>query len=278
MQIRCWGARGSVPVSGGRYLKYGGDTPCLDVRTCDGGVVVLDCGTGMRRLGVLLQEEGCREIDILLSHTHWDHVIGFPFFKPAYDPGVRIRLHGCPTLQGNLHRLLARTMCPPHFPVEFGSLAAQVSYHPCCDPVSIGSLLVEGIALSHPNVGRGFRLTQGKTSMVFLTDNELGFRHRGGRPFDEYVGFCRGADLLIHDAEFTPAEYERTRGWGHSTYLDALELAVRAGVKRFALFHHHQDHGDGEIDAMVAACHRILEQRGVGMDCFALAQDAVISI
>jgi phosphoribosyl 1,2-cyclic phosphodiesterase len=279
MQVRCWGARGSVPVSGERYLKYGGDTPCLDVRDREGRVIVLDCGSGMRRLGGLLQEEGCREMDLLLSHGHWDHIIGFPFFKPLYDKSTTIRLHGCPSLQGNVLKLLTRTMCPPHFPVPFSQAAANVEYVPSCShPVALGSVLMDSIALSHPNLGRGFRLTQDETSLVFLTDNELRFLHRGGRPFASYVDFCRGTDLLIHDAEFTPQEYEETRGWGHSTYLDALELAVSAHVKRFALFHHNQERSDQEIDAMVVNCRSILRDKGVAMECFALAQDMVLSI
>jgi ribonuclease BN (tRNA processing enzyme) len=279
MQVRCWGARGSVPVSGDRYLRYGGDTPCLDVRTDDGRVIVLDCGTGMRRLGALLHKQGCRDIDLLLSHGHWDHILGFPFFKPLHDPGTTIRLHCCPALQGNLLKLLAHTMCPPHFPVLFHQIAANVEYVPdSARTVYVGSTRFDSIALSHPNLGRGFRLTQNDVSLVFLTDNELGFTHRGGRPFAEYVEFCRDADLLIHDAEFTPPEYEETRGWGHSTFPDALELAMGAGVKRFALFHHNQERSDEEIDEMVEECRNILNVKGLTMECFAMAQDMELSI
>jgi phosphoribosyl 1,2-cyclic phosphodiesterase len=279
MQVRCWGARGSVPVSGIRYLNYGGDTPCLEIRSKDGKAVVLDCGTGMRRLGGLLQEEGCREIDILLSHVHWDHIIGFPFFKPLHDPRTTIRLHGCPVLQGNLLKLLSQTMHQPHFPVRLDQVAATVEYLPdCTSPLGLGSILVESIGLSHTSLGRGFRLTEGSSSMVFLTDNELRFAHRGGRSFAEYEEFCRGTDLLVHDAEFSQPEYEVTRGWGHSTYLDALDLAVSAGVKRFALFHHNRERSDQELDAIVDECRGILNAKGVEMECFAMAQDMTLSI
>lgn len=279
MIIRCWGARGSIGVSGVPYVKYGGDTACMEIRTSEGDVVVIDAGSGIRRLGKLLQEEGRRECSLLFTHAHWDHILGFPFFRPIYDPGNSVRIIGCPLEQGNMKMLLARTMVAPYFPVPFDIIKADVQYlEHCSRPFSIGAMEVRTMPLSHPNKGVGYRFTEQGHSFVFLTDNELSFPHRGGGSFEEYVAFCRGADLLVHDAEFTPEEYEEKRGWGHSHFMEVLDLAVAANVKSLGLFHHNQDRTDHEVDALVEQCRTELEKRGASLHCFAVAQDMVMDL
>jgi ribonuclease BN (tRNA processing enzyme) len=168
-------------------------------------------------------------------------------------------------------------MMAPHFPVEFGKIKGSFEYEPdCTNLFHIGSTEVETIKLSHPNGGVGFRFTENGSRFVFLTDNELRFPHHGGREFDDYAAFAEGADVLLHDAEFTPEEYQRTRAWGHSTYLDALELALKARVKRFGLFHHNQDRTDAQLDGLVAECRRLVAEAGSDLDVFAVAQDTEI--
>ncbi len=281
MHIRCWGARGSIAVSGRQYVTYGGDTTCMEIRTRSDEIIVVDAGTGIRRLGNELLAEGRLSCTMLFTHAHWDHILGFPFFKPVHQPGARITVHGCPLEQGNMQSLLGKTMAPPYFPVPFDRLLADVEYMSVCtegQAMDLHGLEVSTIALSHPNLGQGYKFTDNGAAFVFLTDNELHFNHRGGRSYQEYVEFCAGADLLIHDAEYTEADYAVTRGWGHSTYIDALQLACDAGVRRFGLFHHNQDRHDDALERIVEHCRRILDSRGQRIACFAVGQDMAFEV
>lgn len=279
MIIRCWGARGSIGVSGAPYVKYGGDTTCMEIRTSDDRIVIVDSGTGIRRLGNRLLEEGRYEYTMLFTHAHWDHIMGFPFFRPIYDEKTSLTILGCPAEQGNMQTLLSHTMSPPHFPVPFDIIRAEVKYDEMCGgEYEIGPMQVKTITLSHPNKGMGFRFEEKDRSFVFLTDNELSHVHPGGGSFDEYVEFCRDVDFLVHDAEYVPEEYEERRTWGHSHYLEALELSIQAGARCFGLYHHNQDRSDREVDRMVQDCRTEIAKRGVDMECFAVAQDMVIRI
>jgi phosphoribosyl 1,2-cyclic phosphodiesterase len=275
MRIRCWGARGSLPVSGREFVKYGGDTACIEIRTKNDAVIIVDAGTGIRRLGKRLLSDNRLAYSLLLTHVHWDHILGFPFFTPIYRTGTKIDLYGCPFTLGSVEAMLSRSMTPPHFPVRFEQTLAVFSFHRVCDtPFSIDSVSVSSIALSHPNNGLGYKFVEDGRSFVFLTDNELTFKHPGGLDFNDYRDFSAGADCLIHDAEFKPEEYGRTKGLGHSVYLDALQLAVDAGVKRFGLYHHNFDRTDEGIDEMVGQCRTVAREKKAGsLECFALTQD-----
>lgn len=277
MIIRCHGARGSIPVSGRGYLKYGGDTTCIEIRTRNNEIIIVDAGSGIRRLGNNLLAEERFEYNIIFTHSHWDHILGFPFFKPIYNERSTINLMGCATTQGDIHMLLQKTMSAPYFPYPFEKLKASIRYANNCETAFfIDTIQVSSIPLSHPNVGMGFKFMEDGKSFVFLTDNELGYRHRGGKTFEDYLEFSRGADLLIHDSEFTPEEYAVKRKWGHSTHTDALDLALAAGVGQFGLFHHNQDRDDESQDAIVEACRRTIEDRNHDMTCFGLHQEQQI--
>ena len=274
MLIRCYGARGSIPVSGKQFLKYGGDTTCLEIRTKNDEIIVVDAGSGIRRLGNRLRDEGRFEFHFLMTHSHWDHILGFPFFKPLYDKRTMIHLMGCPLGQGDIYKLIDKSMSAPFFPLTLQDLKARIEYTPECRPGAvIDSVEISSINLSHPNLGSGYKFVEDGKSFVFLTDNELAYTHRGGRSFEEYAEFSRGADLLIHDGEYTPEQYRFTKSWGHSTYLDASSLAIAAEVKRFGLFHHNQDRTDEEQDDIVRDCREFLETRNADIECFALTQD-----
>lgn len=271
MIVRCHGSRGSIPVSGREYIQYGGDTTCIEVRSSGDDIIIVDGGTGIRRLGNTLLAESRFEYTMLFTHTHIDHIFGFPFFKPIYDERTVIHLKGCPSAQGNVRKLLSRSMQAPFFPVPFDNLSARLEFDPEC-PISftVGTVEIDFIPLSHPNLGVGYRFTENGKTFVFLTDNELGHRHRGGKSFEDYADFARGADLLFHDAEYTPEQYLSARSWGHSTYTEALELAMAAGVKNFGLFHHNQDRTDRELNRLVEKCRKTVENRGIRMSCFAV--------
>jgi phosphoribosyl 1,2-cyclic phosphodiesterase len=279
MLIRCWGARGSIPVSGPKYLKYGGNTTCLEIRTQDDKVLIVDAGTGIREAGNSLLAQKRHDYTLLMTHAHWDHIMGFPFFKPLYSSKTKLSVWGCVSAQESIKDLLSRIMSAPHFPVDFSAIRASISYADTCNHhYELGNMKIAPIALSHPNQGTGFKFKENGKCFVFLTDNELDFTHEGGLDYQEYLDFCRGADLLIHDAEYKESEYKKTRGWGHSTYNDALKLAMEAGVKKFGLFHHNQERFDDEIDSMAEDCKKIISSQGARLKCFAVAQSMEIAL
>jgi len=275
MIIRCWGARGSIPVSGPEYLKYGGDTTCLEIRTKADDIIIVDAGSGIRRLGNRLLAEGRRDYKMFFTHAHWDHLLGFPFFKPIYFQGTEISMYGCPFAQISVKDLISQVMMAPHFPIEYQNVHCDISYHQTCgDFFTIGSMNITSFPLSHPNQGMGYRFEEDGKSFVFLTDNELSYVHPGGMGFDDYVRFAANADLLIHDAEFREDDYKQT--WGHSTYNDAVRLAIAAGVKKLGLFHHNQERSDVGVDEIMAAGVEMIRAEKGEVDCCAVYRDMEI--
>jgi phosphoribosyl 1,2-cyclic phosphodiesterase len=275
MLIRCWGARGSIAVSGKDYLRYGGNTPCIEIRTKDDQIVVIDAGSGIRRLGNRLLAEARLDFTMLFTHAHWDHIMGLPFFKPIYQKEARILMYGCPFSQESVREMISRIMAPPNFPVNYNDILADITYQESCREVfTVGNMNVTPIPISHPNQGVGYRFQEESKTFVFLTDNELSYRHPGGMAFEDYCAFAKGADLLFHDAEYRPEDYPQTKTWGHSVFTDALRLALCAGVPRFGLFHHNQDRTDQAVDEMVEECRKI--SAGRPLECFAVYEDMEI--
>ena len=279
MIIRCWGARGSIPVCGKDYLRYGGNTTCLEIQNSLGDVLLVDAGSGIREAGNSFMARGLREVSLLMTHGHWDHIMGFPFFKPLYHPDVNITVVGGAFAQDTIRETLARVMSAPYFPINYDDVRANIVYADNCrDIFPLGDLTVECIALSHPNQASGYKFTENGKSFVFFTDNELGFEHNGAAGYANYVSFCRNADLLMHDAEYKDDEYPRKRGWGHSTVGQAAQLALDAGVKRLGLFHHNQDRPDDEIDDMVAVCAHLMTCAAIPLECFGVHQGMELSV
>ena len=279
MYIKCWGSRGSIPVSGKEYLKYGGDTTCLEIRTKSNDIIIIDAGTGIRRLGNLLIKENQNKYHFIFTHTHWDHVMGFPYFKPLYSNHTEFRMHRCPFHSQLVKTIISTIMAPPHFPVKYSDIKAELFYEEACPmEFEIGSVKVVPIAISHPNGGSGYKFIEDGKSFVFLTDNELGFIHPGGLAYKDYVKLSLGADLLIHDAEYTPHEYKTFIDWGHSVYTDVLNLAFEAGVKKVGLFHLNQERTDREMDKIVKTCGKIIADKSMNMECFAVGCDMTFEL
>ncbi|NOY68342.1 MAG: MBL fold metallo-hydrolase [Deltaproteobacteria bacterium] len=279
MYIKCWGSRGSIPVSGRQYLKYGGDTTCLEIRTNSNDLIIVDAGTGIRRLGNQLIKEDRHVFNFIFTHSHWDHLMGFPFFKPLYRKESEILMHRCPFPGKYVESIVTKLMRPPHFPVRYSDLTATVIYRKGCpEAFDIGSVRITPIPLSHPNGGCGYRFEEDGKVFIFLTDNELGYIHPGGLRFYNYISICKEADLLIHDAEYLPEEYKSSIEWGHSTYTDALKLALEADVKSLGLFHLNQERTDEEVDEMVGHCRRLIEDEGRDLECFAVGADTVMEV
>lgn len=279
MHIRCWGSRGSIPVSGQEYVRYGGDTACLEIRTRNDHVIIVDAGTGIRRLGNALIAEGRYSYDLIFTHAHWDHLLGFPFFRPVYMEQAEIRMQGCPFAQKFVETMLSKVMSPPNFPVRYADVKAHIHHEPVCpERIEIDSVAIIPIPLSHTNQGNGYKFIEDGKSFVFLTDNELDFTHNGGLSFESYQEFSAGADLLIHDGEFTEEEYRKTREWGHSTYTSALKLAIAANVKQLGLFHLNQDRTDQKMDDIVEQCRQVVTETGAELSCFAVGADMTFTV
>ena len=275
MIVKVWGSRGSIPVSGKEYLKYGGDTTCVEIRSNDGEVIVVDAGTGIRRLGNCLADAEDYNLNFIFTHAHWDHLMGFPFFKPLFFKKFQIRMHRCPYHSKFVENILSKVMAPPYFPVKYSEVTAQMTYPDACPmDFKIGSITVVPIALSHPNGGSGYKFIEDGKTFVFLTDNELGYVHPGGLAFKDYLDFCNDADLLIHDAEYTPEEYETFIDWGHSVYTDALDLALEAGVRKLGLFHLNQERTDRQMDEIVQDCRNRIAAKGASLECVGVGCDS----
>ena len=279
MIVKSWGSRGSIPVSGKEYVKYGGDTTCIEIRTKSDDIIIVDAGTGIRRLGKSLVTEKRFNYHLIFTHAHWDHLMGLPFFKPLYMHQTRITAYRCPFPGDYAEKMISRVMTPPHFPIRYADLKADISFEKGCpNGFEIGSVSITPIKLSHPGSGSGYKFIEDGKTFVFLTDNELGFIHDGGLSQEAYQEFSEGADLLIHDAEYIPEEYGTQIDWGHSVYTDVIDLALAAGVKQLGLFHLNQDRTDNQMDTIVKDCHRIIKKAGKPLECAAVSCDMTFTV
>ena len=273
MKIKVWGCRGSIAAPGPDTLRYGGNTTCVEVISNSGTEIVIDAGSGARNLGKELLKKETKTVYLLLTHAHWDHLLGFPFFEPAYSADFTIYLCGGPKARDSIKDYFYHQMQAPYFPIEMELLHATFEFgFENAHGNSIENIQVDSIQLSHPNGGYGFKLTENGKSFVFLTDNELGHPHDSSLRFEDYVNFCKDADLLFHDAQFTDEEYIERKGWGHSCYKDAFNLAVKAGVKRLGFFHHDPDRSDDELDRIVKDYVEKAKSISPGMSVFAVAE------
>ncbi len=276
MYIKCWGSRGSIPVSGKNYLKYGGDTTCLEIRTKSDDIIIIDAGTGIRRLGNKLIEEERFRYNFLFTHAHWDHLLGFPFFKPIFFNNSELRIYRCPFPGTFAEKMISQILASPYFP---GKHSAKIVFEKGCpEQFEIGSITVIPIRLSHPNGGSGYKFIENGKSFVFLTDNELGYIHPRGLPSDDYLKFSAGADLLIHDAEYTLKEYETFIKWGHSSCADVIDLSMKAEVKELGLFHLNQERTDKQMDEIIKACRKNIAEKGYNFNCFAVRSDMTFNL
>ena len=247
VRLRFWGVRGSTPTPQIDNLNFGGNTSCVEVRTADNECVIFDAGTGIRELGRTLDKEAAGapvNTKIFLTHFHWDHIQGIPFFAPLYAPNNHISFYAGAT-ERPLQETLEGQMAQPYFPVDFRQVAAKRDFHAiekgCA--VKSGSLTVRPFPLNHPQGATGYRIECNASVIVYATDYE-----HGVPAFDKALReYAQDADVLICDAQYTPAEYETHRGWGHSTWANAIFVARDARVKQLFLFHHDPSHDDEQM-------------------------------
>ena len=252
MRIKFWGVRGSTPTPQAENLRYGGNTSCVEVRL-NGTLYVFDCGTGFRALGQELKKEFDEKpisAHVFVSHFHWDHIQGIPFFRPLYDSGKSHFIFHSSSRSRTLKRVMEEQMAAPYFPVDLSEMRAVRDFYdleagrvPLSDKI-----YVEAQWLNHPQGCMGFRLETPEGTVVYATDNEP-----GDATFDKNVRkLAAGADVLIYDAQYLPEEYEaKRRGWGHSHWREAINIVMESGAKELVLFHHDPDHDDRVIDKVV---------------------------
>ena len=272
MNIRCWGSRGSFPACGPEFNRYGGDTACVEVRSDRGDTLIIDAGTGIRRLGDMLDTRLPESIHMIFTHAHLDHIIGFPFFLPVYNKNTKLHIYGPQTAAASFESALKDIIRAPFFPVEFNKLKADITFHNIGEEsFRIGSLAITPIKLNHPNGGCGVRIEENGRSFVFLTDNELMDDNNAGKPPAYFESFCANADLLFHDAEYTNEEYPHYTAWGHSKFTDAVRLALSSGVKKLGLFHINARRTDDQMDEIVKNAQEIIRERDSKMECFGVS-------
>ncbi|HLV21508.1 MAG TPA: MBL fold metallo-hydrolase [Polyangiaceae bacterium] len=248
MRVAFHGVRGSVPAPGPSTARYGGNTSCVEVRLSDDSLLVLDAGTGLRELGNKLISNGSTpDVHLLLSHAHWDHILGLPFFGPLWRKDTRLFIY---PLANDAQERFQRTIFDDiHFPVSANDIPAKLSFErPRVERWSIGPAEITRIKLNHPGGAQGFRIDDSKRSVVYLTDNELTPSARTA--WDELLRFAHGADVLIHDSQYLPSDMPHKRGWGHSIVDDVLELGRQSEIKQLVLFHHDPDRDDAALDVI----------------------------
>ncbi len=289
MKLKFWGTRGSIPTPGKHTVKYGGNTPCVELRLENNDLIILDAGTGIRNLGEKLIEIGDSiNAYILISHPHWDHIQGFPFFKPAFISGNQLTIVSCESENLTISKMIADQMNKIYFPILLNELKATIHFKPVVEEkFKVFDAEVETIFLNHPAFALGYKIKQNGFAIVYISDNE---------PFDRYVAqtiknveqriidkflesskdpnqrlfeFVQGADILIYDTTYTPEEYIDRVGWGHSHYLFTLQMAYEGNVKHLILFHYDPSHSDEKIDEIYEKCIREIKIRKYKFHCTA---------
>ena len=285
LQVKFWGTRGSIATPGRQTLRYGGNTSCVEVRSGN-SILLFDCGTGVREAGMAMLREFQKQplhIHLFVSHTHWDHIQGFPFFTPAYIPGNHLSIYSLRGTDKSLERIFTGQMDSTYFPVDLTDMMAEFKFIELEGSAQIGDTTVRHVYLNHPGVALGFRVEHAGKSVVYITDHEPYYRllgdndhsHKLDREVDE---FARGADLYIREAQYTEEEYPSHRSWGHGTWKDALHSAQAANVRRLFLYHHDPMHDDEAIDRIVESCRHYMRENGMNFECFAAGDQEQVSL
>src|SRR4029077_21164767 len=294
-RLRFWGTRGSIAVPSPETLRYGGNTTCVELRA-DGEIIVLDAGSGIRPLGIALQKEfqtRTIKLSLLMTHAHWDHIQGLPFFKPAYDSNNEIRIFGFDGAGASLREILAEPMKAPFFPITMRELSARMVINKLSDmKFSLGEVKVHATLVNHPGVCAGYRIFTSAGSVAFLPDYEPYefFLHalRGNRLSPEQakgiaaeeqsglVRFLHCSDILILDGQYTDQEYKNHIGWGHGSISSAVSLALEAEIQTLVLFHHDPDHDDEKVDAMLESARELVAKSGKSLEVEAAQEGSEI--
>jgi phosphoribosyl 1,2-cyclic phosphodiesterase len=272
MKIKFWGTRGSIPVPGKNTLKYGGNTPCVELLSED-HLIILDAGSGIRELGnELIKENRFKEIHILISHYHWDHIQGVPFFKPIYRSDYRLFFYGLSTAEYSLESLLSSQMQPKNFPIRIENVSALVEYKNIYpeNNLHFNDLEITTFQANHPSVTLIYKIKKNGKSLVYMTDNELKYElNTNSVEYKDLVEFCSGCDYLIHDAMFDEVSESNSKGWGHSSNISLAEFSIHSNVKNIILFHYNPDYSDQKINDIVRETKKYLKFKKSSINCIA---------
>lgn len=292
-RLKIWGVRGSIPVPGPSTLRYGGNTSCVEVRA-DDEIIVLDAGTGIRELGLALQQEFQSKpirVTLLITHVHWDHIHGFPFFAPSYDKKNEIRILGYDGAGTGPVEALKGEMATPFFPVSLTDLPGKLEIEKLAtNSFKVGKVRIESKLMNHPGTCVGYRIFSNGGSMAYIPDNEsyevkvhslapgssdpAEARQQAEKERGELVKFLQGANVLLLDAQYTDEEYRAHIGWGHGSLSSAVLLALDAKVRKLVLFHHDPNHDDSEIDTMLAQAKQLAAKHGGNLEIEAAREGA----
>jgi len=297
--LRFWGVRGSYAAPFESHLKVGGNTSCVEVRVGE-HLLVCDGGTGIIPLGEQLMREGAgSELLVIFTHYHWDHICGMPFFQPAFSSDWKIKFFGPGENKSDIEKRLADQMKAPYFPVETETWMADISYlDPTKGGITHGPMQITYHNVHHPGVTYGYRIEIDGKSVVYVSDNEFLFLekslaqrsgefsaedHEMMRKINDEeraaeLKFIEGADILIHDAQYTPEDYDRKRGWGHSCYIDTVNSAIDAGVKTLFLYHHDPGYNDSQVFAIHEHARQIITDRGSTLNCEIAQEGKLVEI
>ena len=295
-RLKFWGTRGSISVPGPSTLRYGGNTTCVEVRA-DDEIIVLDAGSGIRSLGIALEKEFQSrpiKLSLLITHAHWDHIQGLPFFAPAYEKKNEICVRGYDGVDTSFGKIMAEPMKAPFFPIAMRELSAKIDIKKLTEmEFCLGKVRVRARFVNHPGVCAGYRVFTSSGSIAFLPDHEpYRFLHSAKANHmnpeeakktgeEERIGlvkFLHESDLLILDAQYTDAEYEKHMGWGHGSISSAVSLALDAKVHRLLLFHHDPGHDDTKVDAMIEDARRQIRDSGKELEVDAAREGEEISL
>lgn len=286
MLVTFWGVRGSYPIGRRDNIRYGGNSTCIQIQAMGEDPLIMDGGSGIRVLGSSLLDGPCGKgqgvANILVGHTHWDHILGYPFFGPLYFAGNRLRFYSAGQSEAELPRILEGQHEDLHFPVPFGELRAEMGFERIRpgERFSIGGYTVQTVQLNHPGITLGYRVEHNDAAVVIFTDTARIAHVQQGDGMDQaveadgleafqtsfhqsLVDLCQGADLLVHDSHFLEDEIVGKEHWGHSTARDALALAQEARVRHLMLFHHAPEHSDVEVDRKLADTRQAARGSGV---------------
>ena len=298
MRLKFWGTRGSISTPGKETVRYGGNTPCVELRLSSNELIILDAGTGIRNLGESLIETGeSVKAYILISHPHWDHTQGFPFFKPAFISGNEITIIVGETDKVSLKKMISDQMNKIYFPIQLNELKARLKFRRVEEETcNVFDAKVQTIYLNHPTFAIGYRISHKGKSVVYISDNEPFDRRVApsirniekfvmekytaskGDPNQRVFDFVRNADVVIHDATYTPEEYVNRVGWGHSHYLFTLRVAAEGNVKKLILFHHDPAHSDDKLDDILKKCRKEIKNRQYDFHCSAAIEGMELEV
>lgn len=279
MQLTFYGVRGSLPAAGPDYIRYGGNTACVHIQLNDGTDIVLDAGSGIKKLGQKLRNK-TNDIHLLLTHNHWDHIQGFPFFEPIYQPQRKILVTPGQTSPREDDALL-KQMSGSTFPVSYEDLKADIQIVPRAeglDSWSLNSAKISRLMMNHPGNGNAYLIQADGVKVAYITDNELYPPYSKQTDFLDFVEFAMHADLLIHDAQYMLSDMPEKSGWGHSVAEEAVKLAMACRAKRLALYSHDPSRSDNDIDAIVSHCNEYISIAESDLLLFAAAEGLSLSL